>query len=68
MKNDIHEVTFPCDYWRKCCCSTANDGHCWGCGCERSGHKDGEGFCKREGGDYHDAAQPLGSIGAEVVS
>lgn len=41
-RNDIHEITFPCAYWRPCCCKDNRDWHCWGCGCERSAHKDGD--------------------------
>jgi hypothetical protein len=42
IKNDIHEITFPCDYWRPCTCADAREGHCWGCGCEMSAHNDGD--------------------------
>lgn len=45
-----HEPTFTCDFWRSCCCKDGGDGHCWGCGCPKSAHKDGDGFggCRRE--------------------
>ncbi len=42
IKVDIHEPSFPCSYWRPCCCGRQTDGHCWGCGCEMSAHPDGD--------------------------
>jgi hypothetical protein len=39
-----HMETFPCDFWRPCCCKSGHDGHCWGCGCPKGEHRDGEGF------------------------
>ena len=30
-----------CSTWRACCCSRADDGHCWGCGRQKGEHAEG---------------------------
>jgi hypothetical protein len=36
--------TYVCAYWKRCCCSYADDLHCWECGSERDAHVAGECF------------------------